>query len=178
MLLNFEEIESQLNNKFSKFNGELDDLILKKRKSNIKNISSLERSLNISLPEDFLSFIELYDVDNFSMGNVSFGSGGDYLEKLFLINNEDSFNRWWVGEHRPAGIIVVAISDPYTILLDTFSGKVYAITSDSSMNNLKSIAENFSSFFRGVGSIFLGACTPAKVKILVSSEDKEFWENV
>ncbi len=178
MLLSFEEIESQLNNKFSKFNGELDDLILKKRKSNIKNIPSFEHSLSISLPEDFLSFIELYDVDNFSMGNVSFGSGGDYLEKLFLINDEDSFNRWWVGEQRPVGIIVVAISDPYTIILNTLDGKVYAITSESSMSDWKPIAENFKFFFRGVGSIFLDACTLAEIEILVSSENKEFWAGI
>ncbi|WP_231844229.1 SMI1/KNR4 family protein [Erwinia pyrifoliae] len=154
MLLTIDEIELKLNEKFSKFNGEMDDLILKRRTTPVSTLKIAESNLNVNLPNDFVGFLMRYDIDNFSLGNISFGNGSDYLDKIARINN-DEFNHWWIGQHRPDGIICIAISDPYTILLNTCNGNVHAITSEQGMDGWASVANNFELFIRGVGSHFL-----------------------
>ncbi|MGG7670780.1 SMI1/KNR4 family protein [Yersinia sp. J1] len=175
MLLTIEEIESQLDKKFSPFDGEMDDLILTKRKFPISNLESSEKTLDITFPSDFVSFLKKYDIDNFSLGNVAFGSGGDYLEKIIALNDKDNFSHWWVGNTRPRGVIVIALSDPYAILLNTNDCKIYAITSEERASDREPIAIDFNKFIRGVGSVFLKACSRNEIEILVGSKNSEFW---
>ena len=104
MLLTINEIEVRLHGKFSPFNGEMDDLILKKRMAPVNNIKHSEERLGVNFPKDFIEFVNNYDIDNFSLGNISFGHGDDYLEKIVRINN-DEFNHWWIGEHSPDGVL-------------------------------------------------------------------------
>lgn len=111
------------------------------------------------------------------MGNISFGHGGDYLEKIVSINN-DEFNHWWIGKHRPDGVICVAISDPYTILLNTHDGKVYAITSEQTMDGWESIADTFELFIRGVGSHVLKTCSISEIIKLTGASDTAFWKDI
>ncbi|MFW0767458.1 nuclease [Trabulsiella odontotermitis] len=178
MLLTIADIESQLDEKFSRFQGEMDDLILRKRLEPLKNIRGLEEELNIKLDSEFLSFITEYDLDNFSLGNISFGSGQNYIDTLIKLNSENDFNQWWSGESRPGGIIVVAISDPYAILLNSFNGEIYAITSESDINENEPISVNFELFIRGVGSLFLKHCQPTEVCVSVGARNKDFWNNI
>lgn len=177
MLLTINEIEAKLNEKFSPFDGEMDDLILKRRTTPVDNIKFAESMLNVSFPENFVDFLTNYNIDNFSLGNISFGNGSDYLDKIVRINS-DEFNHWWIGEHRPDGVICIAISDPYTILLNSHDGKVYAITSEQGMDGWESIANDFELFIRGVGSLFLKACLPPMVTKLTGSTDSLFWSNI
>lgn len=111
------------------------------------------------------------------MGNISFGHSGDYLEKIVSINN-DEFNHWWIGKHRPDSVICVAISDPYTILLNTHDGKVYAITSEQTMDGWESIADSFELFIRGVGSHFLKACPLTVIIKSTGANDISFWNGI
>ncbi|CNH96767.1 Uncharacterised protein [Yersinia aldovae] len=175
MLLTIEEIESQLDEKFSPFDGEMDDLILTKRKSPISNLEFSEKILHVKFPSDFASFLKKYNVDNFSLGNVAFGSGGNYLDKIIALNDEDNFSHWWVGNSRPQGVIVIALSDPYAILLNTIDCKIYAITSEEKIIDQKPIALGFNTFFRGVGSVFLKACSRDEIESLVGSKNSDFW---
>jgi len=175
MLLTIEEIESRLDKKFSPFDGEMDDLILTKRKLPISNLESSEKTLDVKFPSDFTSFLKKYDVDNFSLGNVAFGSGGDYLDKIIDLNDKDNFSHWWVGNNRPQGVIVVALSDPYTILLNTIDCKIYAITSEEKIIDREPIAVDFNTFVRGVGSVFLKACSRNEIESLVGSKNSDFW---
>lgn len=178
MLLNIKEIEHQLNKKFSLFNGEMDDLILKKRKSPVSNLDSSEEMLHVKFPIDFSSFLKEYNIDNFSLGNIAFGSGEDYLSKVIDLNDEDNFSHWWSGKSRPDGIIVIALSDPYAILLNTIDCKVYAITSEKKESDKEPIADSFDSFFCGVGSIFLKHCSHNEVEKLVGAKNSDFWSLV
>ena len=177
MLLTTNEIEAKLHEKFSPFDGEMGDLILKRRTTSVKNIKFAENMLGINFPEDFVDFLMKYNIDDFSLGSISFGNGGDYLEKIVRINNDD-FNHWWVGEHRPNDVICIAISDPYTILLNVRNGKVYAITSEQSMDEQEPIANNFELFIRGVGSHFLKSCLPSEIIKLTGSTNISFWNNI
>ena len=79
MLLTINEIKVKLNEKFSPFNGEMDDLILEKRMVPVNNIKHSEERLGVNFPKDFIEFVNNYDIDNFSLGNISFGHGDDYL---------------------------------------------------------------------------------------------------
>lgn len=175
MLLTIEEIEFQLDKNFSPFDGEMDDLILTKRKSPISNLESSEKTLHVKFPSDFVSFLKKYDVDNFSLGNVAFGSGGDYLDKIIALNDKDNFSHWWVGNDRPKDIVVIALSDSYTILLNTIDCKIYAITSEEKLIDREPIAIDFNTFIRGVGSLFLKACSRNEVESLVGSKNSDFW---
>jgi len=178
MLLTIQEIESQLNNKFSPFQGEMDDLILRKRKKTVDNVGTLEKKLNIKLNKDFLSFISSYDLDNFSLGNIAFGSGSDYIEKLISINEGDDFGRWWQGNDRPDGIILIAISDPYSILLNTKNNEIYAIMSEEQKHDKAPISKDFESFVRGVGSLFLKKAQLQEVINSVGAVNQDFWHNI
>ncbi|WP_088244112.1 SMI1/KNR4 family protein [Enterobacter sichuanensis] len=177
MLLTINEIEVKLHEKFSPFNGEMDDLILKKRMAPVNNIKQSEERLGVDFPKEFIEFVNNYDIDNFSLGNISFGHGDDYLEKVVRINS-DEFNHWWIGEHRPDGVICIAISDPYTIMLNTHDGKVYAITSEQTMDGWESIADNFELFIRGVGSHFLKACPLTEIINSTGVNDISLWNSI
>ncbi|EPA3073006.1 TPA: SMI1/KNR4 family protein [Enterobacter cloacae] len=177
VLLTINEIEVRLHEKFSSFNGGMDDFILKKRMAPVNNIKHSEERLGVNFPKDFIEFVNSYDIDNFSLGNISFGHGDDYLEKIVRINN-DEFNHWWIGEHRPDGVICIAISDPYTILLNTHNGKVYAITSEQTMDGRESIADSFELFIRGVGSHFLKACPLTEIIKSTGANDISFWNGI
>lgn len=54
MLITINEIEVKLNEKFSPFNREMDDLILKKRISPVNNIKLSEERLRVNFPKDFI----------------------------------------------------------------------------------------------------------------------------
>lgn len=178
MLLTIEQIESQLRTKFEPFGSDMNDLILKRRTSPPMNINMLENSINAKIPSDFLIFIQEYDMNNFTLGPISFGTNEDYIEQLIKINTDNEFSRWWTGQSRPANTIAIATSDPYTILLDTENGEIFAITSESKISDFKNIACNFELFARGVGTIFLKQGTPSEIISAVHAENGEFWEEL
>lgn len=178
MLLTIKEIEVELYNKFSPFQGEMDDLILRKRDTPVNNLEKLESHLHVKLKGSFLSFIMEYNLDNFSLGNISFGTGGDYLEKLIYLNEGDGFNNWWEGSLRPKSIIVIALSDPYTILLNTVTGMIYAITSEPSVNDDRPVADDFELFIRVVGSLFLKKISAQDAIKFTGATNQDFWNNI
>ena len=176
MILTIEQIKQQLKDKFYKPDGELNDLVLLEHIAPPDNIEFLKQSLNIRTPKDFEHLISRYNFDNFSLGPICFGTGNDYIEQLIGINKEDNFNRWWGDENRHTGFIIIATSDPYTILLNTIENSVYAITSESKPTEWQAVADNFELFLRGVGSIFLKQGTPLEVEAFAHSQDLEFWK--
>ncbi len=178
MLLTVEEIREQLDNKFFPLGDDFDDLRLLNRDKPLLNIKLVESKLNISFPELFVSFLSTYNLDNFSLCNISFGNGSDYLDMLVEINAEDNINKWWIGEKRPVEYIVIAISDPYTILLNTITGQIFSMTSESLMDDFVPIASDFVLFFRGIGTLFLTKETPDIIAKLVSSQTIEFWDEL
>lgn len=178
MLLTLDEITKELEDKFSPLGENFNDLILFKRKTPLTDFGLLEQTLTLSLPDDFTSFISLYNLDNFSLFNISFGCGEDYLERLFMLNEPNEFTQWWIGDKRPENIIVIALSDPYTILLNTLTGNIFAMTSESSMDSFEHIAVNFFAFFRAVATLFLTDISPDRIIDLTSSQTTSFWHQL
>lgn len=175
MLLTCDKIAKELENKFSSLGDDFSDLILFKRTAPLTDIDLLEHKLMLSLPDDFISFVSLYNLDNFSLFNISFGCGESYFERLFMLNSPNEFAQWWIGDKRPENMIVIALSDPYTILLNTQTGDIFAMTSESSMDSFEHIAANFSVFFSAVATLFLTDISPDRVIELTSSQTTLFW---
>lgn len=175
MLLTLDEITKKLENKFSPLGEDFDDLVLFKRTTPRSDLDTLEQKLMLSLPDDFTSFISLYNLDNFSLFNISFGCGEGYLERLFMLNSPNGFEQWWIGNKRPENMMVIALSDPYTLLLNTQTGNVFAMTSESSMDSFEHIAMNFFVFFRAVATLFLTDISLDKIIELTSSQTTSFW---
>lgn len=178
MLLTLEDIREQLDNKFSPLGSDFDDLRLLKRNKLLSNLESSEEKLNISFPEKFSSFLANYDLDNFSLCNISFGSGSDYLNMIVDINTVDSINKWWVGKNRPIEFIVIAMSDPYTILLNVNTGEIFSMSSESSIDDFEKIASDFILFFRGIGTLFITKKSVMTIVKLVLSGTTEFWDEL
>ncbi|ACZ76169.1 Cell wall assembly/cell proliferation coordinating protein, KNR4-like protein [Dickeya parazeae Ech586] len=178
MLLDLSEIESKLYEKFSPFGGEMDDLIMKAGGGSIDDVIDLEKKLNVKLHDKFKNFVLKYDLGNFSLGSFIFGDDGDYLGKIFELNSENDFTQWWGKGARPENLLLVTYNDPYSILLDLNSGKVYAITSETDLNEMKHISSDFFLFCRGVSTMFLNKPNPIDVEKLVGSENKFFWPSL
>ncbi|EKY3230863.1 nuclease [Cronobacter malonaticus] len=175
MLLTLLDIENKLHLKFAIFQGEMDDLILKKRNGPPDNLAKLDSELNIKICDDFLSFVNTYDLDNFSLGNVAFGSGENYINTVIELNKNNGFNKWWAGNKRPEGVIVIATSDPYGILLNNYDHKVYGITGETYQYQENEISKSFELFVRGVGTLFLKEGTASEVAVAVGAVNQDFW---
>ena len=177
-MLTILDIEKKLREKFYPYQEEMDDLILKKRACALANLSKLESELNIKICNDFLLFLEAYDLDNFSLGNVTFGTGEDYVNTLIEINKENEFNHWWLGHRRPESVIVIAISDPYTILLNNDNNKIYGISGESYQFEKEEISKSFELFVRGVGTLFLKEGSVSEVAGAVGAVNEDFWHSL
>ncbi|ACX90041.1 hypothetical protein [Pectobacterium parmentieri] len=175
MLLELTEIESKLHEKFSIFEGDMDDLTMKKGGFSIDEVGTLEKRLNITLHDKFKKFVLNYNLNDFSLGSFMFGNGGSYLDKLFELNSKNDLIQWWGEGERPKNLLLVTYNDPYSVLLEVDSGRIYAITDESDLNNIKPISFDFCFFFRGVGTSFLNKIDSTDVEKLVGSEDKFFW---
>lgn len=178
MLLELPEIESKLYEKFSPFDGEMDDLIMRSGGASIDDVVNLESKLNVKLHDKFKSFILNYDLGNFSLGSFVFGDNGDYLGKVFELNHENDLIQWWGSGKRPERLILVTYNDPYSILLNLINGKIYAITSESDLNDIKHVSSDFCLFCRGVGTMFLNKSNPIDVGKSVGSENNFFWSSL
>ncbi|MEB8641882.1 nuclease [Cronobacter muytjensii] len=138
----------------------------------------MESELNIKICNDFLLFLETYDLDNFSLGNVAFGTGEDYVNTLIELNKENEFNHWWLGHRRPESVIVIAICDPYTILLNNNNNKIYGMSGESYQFEKEEISKTFELFVRGVGTLFLKEGTVSEVAGAVGAVNQDFWQSL
>ncbi|EOC0874638.1 nuclease, partial [Cronobacter sakazakii] len=76
------------------------------------------------------------------------------------------------------GVILIAISDPYTILLNNNDNKVYGITEESYQYQENEISKNFELFVRGVGTLFLKEGTASEVAVAVGAVNQDFWQSL
>lgn len=146
-----------------------------------------QKSLGVSFPAKFLEFLSKFELGNFEICNVSFGSRGDYESELVRLNSVDEFGgKWWSGEERPANLIVFAVGDPWIFLLDCASGAVYAwLLGDEELCSRR-IASDFEKFFIALASTYIarlnGETMPSSEQILnfVQADDAAlpFWQEM
>lgn len=177
MLLSIEDIKSGLDKEFLPLEPMITGFRVIEKRTKADEIENIGKRLGVAFPDSFSSLICRYDFGHFTIGQIVFSSSGDYLNDLLNINT----GNWWGEGQRPNNKIVVAISDPYTFILDVDSESISAFTSDLNWHDAKIISSDFTLFFYGIGTIFLLRSKKSpqiianQVSKAVGSQYNEFW---
>ena len=140
----------------------------------LKSKLKIER-LNAVFTEDILS----YNFGNLGFLSYQFGYG-DEMSLDWLVNR--NLDYWDYQLLHEKGLIIIANGDPYTILLECRSGKIYAFTSDMSYDDIIPIASDFRKFVRAMGTAQYAVWKNAEKEFveLMSKEltgrSLEFWK--
>ena len=146
-----------------------------------------QKSLGVNFPAKFTELLSKFDLGNFEICNVSFGSRGDYASELVRLNGADEFGgKWWSGEARPANLIVFAVGDPWIFLLDCAGGAVYAWLLEDAERCSRRVASGFEKFFIALASTYIARLNdetlPSAQQILnfVQADDAalDFWQEM
>ena len=146
-----------------------------------------QKSLGVNFPAKFTELLSKFELGNFEICNVSFGSRGDYASELVRLNSVDEFGgKWWSGEARPANLIVFAVGDPWIFLLDCTSGAVYAWLLEDEELCSRRVASDFENFFIALASTYIARLNdeapPSAQNILnfVQADDAalDFWQEM
>ena len=146
-----------------------------------------QKSLGVNFPAKFTKLLSKFELGNFEICNVSFGSRGDYASELVRLNSVDEFGgKWWSGEARPANLIVFAVGDPWIFLLDCTSGAVYAWLLEDKKLCSRRVASDFEKFFVALASTYIARLNdeamPSSEQILnfVQANDTalSFWQEM
>jgi len=151
------------------------------------SIMQAQKSLGVDFLAKFTELLNKFDLGEFEICNVSFGSRGDYASELVRLNSVDEFGgKWWSGEERPANLIVFAVGDPWIFLLDCTSGAVYAWLLEDEELCSRRVASDFEKFFIALASTYIarlnGKTMPSAQQILnfVQADDValDFWQEM
>ena len=146
-----------------------------------------QKSLGVNFPDKFTKLLSKFELGNFEICNVSFGSKSDYASELVRLNSVDEFGgKWWQGEERPANLIVFAVGDPWIFLLDCTSGAVYAWLLEDKKLCSRRVASDFEKFFIALASTYIARLNdealPSAQQILnfVQADDAalDFWQEM
>ena len=134
-----------------------------------------QKSLCVIFPAKFTKLMSKFELGEFEICNVSFGSRGDYASELVRLNSVDEFGgKWWQGEARPANLIVFAVGDPWIFLLDCTSGAVYAWLLEDKKLCSRRVASDFEKFFIALASTYIARLNdeamPSAQNILILSK--------
>ncbi|MFT0212768.1 hypothetical protein VQ643_09140 [Pseudomonas sp. F1_0610] len=116
------------------------------------------KQLAVTLPKDFQQFADDYDLADFSLGPFCFGYQKEksYWSYLLAINTVDAFGGcWWDTVERPAEWLVIALSDPYAVLINCTTEAIYALDSELGLSKALMLAPDFMSFFQAAGCQYL-----------------------
>lgn len=185
MLYTIDEIKEKLDDFFIPLGDDFEGMRIISKKTSDTVIKNAESILNVSFPTDFKKIITEYNFGNLAINNIEFGHNEEYIQRLIDINTAtNGWDKWWNTEIRPENFIVIATSDPYTILLDCSDGKIYAILSDDNDITTSLASINFELFIRSLGTLYLDFLEYKKIqstsKHEIINETKSinisFWE--
>ena len=156
-------------------------------KATAQALKNAQEALGINFPAKFTKLISKFDLGNFEICNVKFGSRGDYASEIARLNSIDEYGgKWWQGEARPLNLIVFAVGDPWIFLLDCTSGTVYAwLLGDEELCS-RCVASDFEKFFIALASTYIARLNdktmPLAEQILkfVKADEKAlpFWQEM
>ncbi len=156
--------------------------------ASMRVLEKAQETLGVKFPPAFLRLVCKFDLGEFEVCNVRFGTGGDYAGELVRLNGTDEYGgKWWPGEARPANLIVFAVGDPWIFLLDCADGAIYAwLLGDEELCGRR-VASDFERFFRALGSIDIARLSKNAVpsaeeiaKFVQAGDDNalEFWREM
>ena len=151
-----------------------DGIILRKEEISPSEIEKLKSELEIEyLDSVFTENILSYNWGNFGFLSYQFGYG-DETSLSWLINRNLEYEDYPVLHKK--NLIIIANGDPYTILLEYKSGKIYAFTSDMSYEEIVPIASDFEEFVRVMGTAQYAVWKHAE-KEFIESMKREYSES-
>ena len=126
------------------------DIILKEVDISSAEIVRLKEELRIDvLEQNFINIILKYSWGNFCFLTYQFGYN-DANGINWLIQRNLEYEDYSVLNK--SSLIIIANGDPYTILLECTSGRIYTIDSETEVEKRMLIAENFEQLVRGMGT--------------------------
>src|SRR5580765_5674808 len=117
-LLELKAIQRGLENRFSQPKFNVPGLRLMRSNLDDLQVTELEQSLDVKLPENFRKLILTYNFCDLALGGVFFGAGGDYAKAVRKLNVELEYPWWGRFENRPTAFLLIASTDGHLILLD------------------------------------------------------------
>lgn len=128
----------------------IEEIILKKVDIPSTEIVRLKEELRIDvLNQNFINIILKYSWGNFCFLTYQFGYNDTYGINWLIQRNLEYEDYSTLNE---AGFIIIANGDPYTILLECASGRIYTIDSETEIEERMLIAEIFEQLVRGMGT--------------------------
>ena len=174
-LLTIDEIISSILEETEGLDAEITDgIILSKKEIPPSEIEKLKSELGIEyLESTFSEYILGYNWGNFGFLSYQFGYG-DETSLNWLITRNLEYEDYPILLKK--NLIIIANGDPYTILLECKSGKIYAFTSDMSYEEIVPIASDFEEFIRAMGTAQYAVWKHAE-KEFVELMEREFSES-
>lgn len=179
-LLTIDEIQAGLDDAFLPLEPMITGCRLFKRTLATMSVDHVETSLATRLPRELRDFLCRYDLGSLTIGPIVFGVDCSYLGNVIEWNTN---TRWWGIGQRPAELLMIAISDPFALLLNTRTGGVLAMDTERSWQDAPIIATSFCTFFRGIGTVMLSRNATVDhvelaraVSVIVGSGDVAFWQ--
>ena len=150
-LLTIDEIISSILDETNGLDEEITDgMILKEENIPYSSLDKVKQLLKIEyLDQVFSDYILKYNWGNVGFLSYQFGNN-DEIGLDWLINRNLEYSDYHILQKE--GIIIIANGDPYTILLEYSSGKIYAFTSDMSYEEKIQIALDFEELVRAMGT--------------------------
>lgn len=150
-LLTIDEIISSILDETKGLDEEITDgMILKEEMIPYSSIDKVKQLLKIEyLDQVFSDYILKYNWGNVGFLSYQFGNN-DETGLDWLINRNLEYSDYHILQKE--GLIIIANGDPYTVLLECKTGKIYAFTSDMSYDNKIQIASDFEELVKDMGT--------------------------
>ena len=150
-LLTIDEIISSILDETNGLDEEITDgMILKEEMIPYSSIDKVKQLLKIEyLDQVFSDYILKYNWGNVGFLSYQFGNN-DEMGLDWLINRNLEYGDYHILQKE--GLIIIANGDPYTVLLECKTGKIYAFTSDISYDNKIQIASDFEELVKAMGT--------------------------
>lgn len=160
MLLTIEEIQQKLDEKFVPLEPKLTGLRLLDYDEGDSVVTQIEAEFGFQLDANFASLVSRFDFGWHSIGPFQFCYGGDFVAELITYNVPNELNMlsgfWWFGTpERPESMLLIAVADPYNILLDNSTGEIRTFPHYELCQNSTVVSTDLEHFIRGMGTLSL-----------------------
>lgn len=161
-LLETEVIQKEMLDMYEILEGEIEELNFKNSRLRETDISRMCSNIKIDyLDSEFTRYLMKYDFGELSIGGVTFGFGGDYLDflcKSNMLEEANYINELWFSSPEERGdLLMIASTDSYIILLNNDTGEIESYLRDSNVESKHVIAKSFSLFVRAAGTFFVSS---------------------
>jgi len=158
-LLTVEEYAAFLKEEFAGVDPKfVSSIVFERSELSDEDIRRVEQALDMGkLPSGFVDLLKEYDFGNLSLMNEQFGAEeSGSLEWLLEYNDPNSYGfEDFIKGLKDNNLIIIANGDPFTILMDVKTEKIYAVDNETPVEERIPIANSFERFVEGMGTGFM-----------------------